>query len=161
MCAIAVILFILLSPGLLLTIPPVSKGGLFMSGKMSVTSVFVHAAVFALALYLLQGSKTEGFQVPDAAPPAPQMPMVPAPPPMAPSPPPLTPGEVEIQNAMKDLYIATGKAQSSIMTTLKKAQTRVPPAALPNAPASVMNTVPPSVPLAESAPPPPPMLPAV
>jgi len=64
MYAVAVILFILLSPGLLLTIPPLSKRGLFMSGKTSTLSVFVHAAVFGVALYLLKRtSALEGFQL--------------------------------------------------------------------------------------------------
>lgn len=49
----AVILFILLSPGLLLSIPAVG-GKYFMTGKTSITAVLVHAVVFGLALYLLK-----------------------------------------------------------------------------------------------------------
>jgi len=41
----ATVLFIILSPGLLLTLPPVGKK-VWMSGKMSVISVLVHAVVF-------------------------------------------------------------------------------------------------------------------
>ena len=44
-----VILFILLSPGLILTIPPVGK--LFFSCKTSIVAIFVHAIVFATVLY--------------------------------------------------------------------------------------------------------------
>jgi Protein of unknown function (DUF3339) len=48
-----VALFVLLSPGFLLTIPAGSKG-LFMSGQTSVAAVLVHGLVFALALYLVE-----------------------------------------------------------------------------------------------------------
>lgn len=44
---VPVILFILLSPGVLLTIPALSKG-LFLSGQTSLVSVAVHALVFGL-----------------------------------------------------------------------------------------------------------------
>jgi hypothetical protein len=47
------LLFIILSPGLLLTIPPQDKG-LFMSGQTSVTSILVHAVVFAILFYALR-----------------------------------------------------------------------------------------------------------
>lgn len=47
MCAVAVILFVLLSPGLLLTIPPVGKK-IFMSGQTSIIAILVHAVVFAI-----------------------------------------------------------------------------------------------------------------
>jgi hypothetical protein len=46
---LATALFVALSPGVLLTIPP-GKGPLFVSGKTSLVAVFVHAAVFYLAL---------------------------------------------------------------------------------------------------------------
>ncbi len=46
-------LFILLSPGILLSIPPGSKG-LFMSGQTSLTSAVVHTLVFALVFALLR-----------------------------------------------------------------------------------------------------------
>ena len=49
MLLIATALFIALSPGVLLTIPP-GKGPLFVSGKTSLVAVFVHAVVFYLAL---------------------------------------------------------------------------------------------------------------
>lgn len=45
----AVVLFILLSPGLLLTLPPVGRA-VFMSGKTSYAAVLVHAVVFYLVL---------------------------------------------------------------------------------------------------------------
>jgi len=54
-----VLLFILLSPGFLLTIPPVSKT-LFFSFKTSFVAILVHAVVFAVALYYL--SNVEPFQ---------------------------------------------------------------------------------------------------
>jgi hypothetical protein len=50
---IAILLFILLSPGFLLSIPAVG-GKYLMTGKTSVTAVLVHAVVFGLALYLLK-----------------------------------------------------------------------------------------------------------
>lgn len=56
---IAVLLFVLLSPGLLLTLPPVGK--IFMSRKTSITAVLVHAVVFATLLTLLN-QVSEGFQ---------------------------------------------------------------------------------------------------
>ncbi len=56
------ILFVLLSPGLLLTLPAVGRR-VFMSGKMSVQAVFVHAVVFALVVYYLKRSGFgEGFE---------------------------------------------------------------------------------------------------
>ncbi len=45
------VLFFLLSPGVLITIPPVGKK-LFMSCQTSVLSAFVHALVFAGLVYL-------------------------------------------------------------------------------------------------------------
>jgi len=45
-----VLLFILLSPGLILTLPPVSKS-IFFSRKTSILAIFVHALVFAAVLY--------------------------------------------------------------------------------------------------------------
>jgi hypothetical protein len=53
------LLFILLSPGFLLTIPPVGKKVL-ISSQTSVTSVLVHAAIFAGVLYVINQQK-EGF----------------------------------------------------------------------------------------------------
>jgi hypothetical protein len=50
---VTVALFILLSPGFLLTLPPGSKG-VFMSGQTSVAAVIVHGIVFAVVLYLLK-----------------------------------------------------------------------------------------------------------
>jgi len=46
-----VILFILLSPGLLLTLPPIGKS-YWMTMKTSVAAIFVHAFIFAVLLYL-------------------------------------------------------------------------------------------------------------
>ena len=40
-------LFVILSPGLLLTLPP-GSGGVFTSGQTSATAALVHAVVFAL-----------------------------------------------------------------------------------------------------------------
>ena len=45
----ATLLFILLSPGVLLTLPPIG-GKIFMSGKTSLIAVLVHAVVFYLIL---------------------------------------------------------------------------------------------------------------
>ena len=44
-----VLLFFLLSPGVLLTLPPVGSK-IFMSGQTSVAAAAVHAVVFALVL---------------------------------------------------------------------------------------------------------------
>ena len=59
------ILFFILSPGVLLTLPPVGKK-IYMSGKTSLYAVIVHTIIFALALYFIKyipiiGS-LEGFQ---------------------------------------------------------------------------------------------------
>ena len=62
-------LFILLSPGFLITLPPVRKGGLWMSGQTSVTAVLVHAVVFVVVGRLLWNyiqSQKSGFQANDA-----------------------------------------------------------------------------------------------
>ena len=45
MLLLATVLFVLLSPGVLLTLPPVG-GKIFMSGKTSLIAVLVHAVVF-------------------------------------------------------------------------------------------------------------------
>ncbi len=56
------ILFFLLSPGVLLTLPPVGKK-IWMSGQTSVMAAFVHAIVFAGLLYFLhQQGIVEGFK---------------------------------------------------------------------------------------------------
>ena len=47
------LLFILLSPGLLLTLPPIGRG-IFMSGKTSMMAIIVHAVVFYIVAYLLR-----------------------------------------------------------------------------------------------------------
>jgi len=49
---IAGVLFALLSPGLLITIPPESRG-LWMSLQTSVPAILVHTVVFVLALLLI------------------------------------------------------------------------------------------------------------
>jgi hypothetical protein len=54
------LLFIVLSPGVLLTIPRVGKK-MFMSGKTSLAAVAVHAAIFVGVLWYLYGGY-EGFQ---------------------------------------------------------------------------------------------------
>ena len=76
----AVLLFILLSPGLLLTLPPVG-GKVWMSGKMCVAAVFVHAVVFFVLLKYRRSipllNQLEGFQM--QAPATPMMPAAPTP----------------------------------------------------------------------------------
>lgn len=57
-----VALFVALSPGLLLTLPPVGNK-VFMSCKTSVAAVLVHAVVFAIALIYLK-PVLEGFAAP-------------------------------------------------------------------------------------------------
>lgn len=47
------VLFILLSPGMLLTIPP-GSGGLFMSRQTSVQAILVHTIVFAVVFAFLR-----------------------------------------------------------------------------------------------------------
>uniref|UniRef100_A0A6C0BBB3 Uncharacterized protein n=1 Tax=viral metagenome TaxID=1070528 RepID=A0A6C0BBB3_9ZZZZ len=49
MLYLAALLFIVLSPGVLLTLPAGSKG-VFMSGQTSLLAVLVHAVVFYFAL---------------------------------------------------------------------------------------------------------------
>ena len=56
---VAGLLFFILSPGVLLTIPPCSKG-LFMSNQTSIAAAAVHAVVFVAVAYLL-ASVAEGF----------------------------------------------------------------------------------------------------
>ena len=79
----AVLLFILLSPGLLLTLPPVG-GKVWMSGKTCVTAIFVHAVVFFVLLKYRRSipllNQLEGFQMQ-----APMMPAAPMMPPAAPA----------------------------------------------------------------------------
>jgi hypothetical protein len=48
-----VLLFIILSPGVLLTLPPIG-GKWWMTGKTSMAAVLVHAVVFGLAVHLLK-----------------------------------------------------------------------------------------------------------
>lgn len=47
------VLFAILSPGMLLTLPP-GSGGVFMSGQTGVAPVFVHTLVFALVFAFLR-----------------------------------------------------------------------------------------------------------
>lgn len=47
-------LFVLLTPGLLLTLPP-KNGGIWMSGQSSPVAVGAHALVFALVFAFLRG----------------------------------------------------------------------------------------------------------
>jgi len=49
MLLLATILFVVLSPGVLLTLPPIG-GKIFMSGKTSLIAVLVHAVVFYVLL---------------------------------------------------------------------------------------------------------------
>lgn len=46
-------LFLILSPGLLLTLPP-GSGGVWMSGQTSHVSIIVHTVVFAIAFAILR-----------------------------------------------------------------------------------------------------------
>ena len=50
---VTAVLFAILSPGMLLTLPPGSNG-VFMSGQTGVAPVFVHALVFALVFAFLR-----------------------------------------------------------------------------------------------------------
>ena len=67
---LATLLFVLLSPGLLLTLPAVGKS-VFMSGKTSTVAVLVHALVFYLVLnfkeYIPIVNMIDGFQDVQAA----------------------------------------------------------------------------------------------
>ena len=62
---LATLLFILLSPGILLTLPPVGKT-IFMSLKTSLLAVAVHAVIFYLLLtyssYIPILNMVEGFE---------------------------------------------------------------------------------------------------
>jgi hypothetical protein len=48
------LLFALLSPGMLLTLPPVAGSGVFASGKTGVAPVMTHALVYAVVFALLR-----------------------------------------------------------------------------------------------------------
>jgi hypothetical protein len=50
---VTTVLFLTLSPGMLLTLPPGSKG-VFMSGQTSQASALVHTLVFAIVFALLR-----------------------------------------------------------------------------------------------------------
>ncbi len=50
---VTAVLFAILSPGMLLTLPPGSNG-VFMSGQTGVAPVFLHTLVFALVFALLR-----------------------------------------------------------------------------------------------------------
>jgi hypothetical protein len=55
------LLFVALQPGVLLTLPAVGRS-VFMSGKMSVQAVMVHALIFAVVVYVFRrGGYFEGF----------------------------------------------------------------------------------------------------
>jgi len=54
-------LFFILSPGVLLTLPPGSKG-IFASGQTSIVAALVHALVFVVLVYYLKQWCTEGFE---------------------------------------------------------------------------------------------------
>jgi hypothetical protein len=65
MLLVATLLFVLLSPGVLLTLPPVGSK-IFMSGKTSLIAVLVHAVVFYVLLCYRRSlpflSSIEGFE---------------------------------------------------------------------------------------------------
>jgi hypothetical protein len=50
---VPVILFILLSPGFIITLPSTEKG-FYMSRETSIQSIFFHALVFSLIYFLLR-----------------------------------------------------------------------------------------------------------
>ncbi len=54
------VIFVLLSPGVLLTLPAGSKG-VFFSGQTSVAAALVHGLVFVLVLCYLKPYISEGF----------------------------------------------------------------------------------------------------
>ena len=60
-----ILLFVLLSPGVVLTLPPVGSK-VFFSGQTSVTAVLVHAAVFAVVYHFakkaIKDYNLDGFQ---------------------------------------------------------------------------------------------------
>ncbi len=61
MYIVLAVLFVLLSPGILLTIPPVGKK-IWRSGETSIISALVHAIIFVGILYLLESNGFfEGF----------------------------------------------------------------------------------------------------
>jgi hypothetical protein len=49
---LSLVLFILLSPGVLLTIPPGSRG-IFMSGQTSLVAVVVHGVIFLVVCHFI------------------------------------------------------------------------------------------------------------
>ena len=69
MLLVATLLFVLLSPGVLLTLPPVGPK-VFMSGKTSLLAVLVHAVVFYVVLCFRDRipilNRLEGFSDMDA-----------------------------------------------------------------------------------------------
>ena len=54
------LLFFVLSPGVLLTLPPGSRG-VFASGQTSIIAAAVHALVFMVAVYFLYMKPAESF----------------------------------------------------------------------------------------------------
>jgi hypothetical protein len=65
MMLVATLLFILLSPGIFLTLPP-GKKGIFMSGQTSFLAVLVHALIFSILLpfimYFIETSEPFYYQ---------------------------------------------------------------------------------------------------
>jgi hypothetical protein len=62
---LATILFILMSPGILLTIPPIDDwtiNGLLMSQKTNSLAIFVHGALYFVVLKLI-ATNTAGFGI--------------------------------------------------------------------------------------------------
>jgi len=62
MLVLATLLFILLSPGLILTLPPadMSISGVLMSSKTSHLAIFVHGAIYFVILKMI-ATDTWGF----------------------------------------------------------------------------------------------------
>jgi hypothetical protein len=79
----ATLLFVLLSPGILLTLPPIG-GKVLMSGKTSLIAVLVHAVVFYVLMTYRRSipvlSSLEGFQANGANAGKAMMPAAPSPP---------------------------------------------------------------------------------
>lgn len=66
---IPTLLFVLLSPGLLVTLPPLAGKAICCSMRTSFAAIAVHAVIFGVAMVALRkyGVITEGFEVDKAA----------------------------------------------------------------------------------------------
>ncbi len=100
---IALVLFVVLSPGLLLTLPP----GAIASRKTSILAVLVHAVIFYLILWCLTRGKEEGFTtaVATAVATAPMIPL---------SPQQLTTLENQVNTMAEDAQEYAGRAATTV-----------------------------------------------